>query len=83
RLSRRETARLLLGRKLSLKFVVTVGKFMLQFQQVGLVVAVRSHPFDAYTVHIKFDSELQHQLIENLAGLAEVAAKQVRAVTLH
>lgn len=83
RLSRRETARLLLGRKLSLKFVVTVGKFMLQFQQVGLVVAVRSHPFDDYTVHIKFDSELQHQLIENLAGLAEVAAKQVRAVTLH
>lgn len=83
RLSRKETARLLLGRKLSLKFVVTVGKFMLQFQQVGLVVAVRSHPFDDYTVHTKFDSELQHQLIEDLAGLMEVAAKQVRVVTLH
>ncbi|NLI82655.1 MAG: cyclic nucleotide-binding domain-containing protein [Deltaproteobacteria bacterium] len=83
KLSRKETARLLLGRRLILKFVVSVGKYKLQIQQAALVVAVRAHPFDDYTVHVKFDKRLQNQLIENLAGLAEMAANQTRSVTLH
>ncbi|RPI74809.1 MAG: hypothetical protein EHM45_17135 [Desulfobacteraceae bacterium] len=77
RISKKETALLLLGRKLSLQFNVSLKaadlllgrrlsmQFLLPGEETqqkinisGTVVSVRSHPFDDYSMHIKFDQEV-------------------------
>jgi CRP-like cAMP-binding protein len=78
RITKKETALLLLGRKLSLQFAVSLKaadlllgrRLCMQFllsddegiqQKInisGTVVSVRSHPFDDYSIHIRFDQEV-------------------------
>jgi CRP-like cAMP-binding protein len=83
RLSKKETARLLLGRRLSLRFAVQVDNASLQIDQTGLVVAVLSHPFDDYTVHVRFDETLGKEVVENLALLSARTASSRSKVTIH
>jgi c-di-GMP-binding flagellar brake protein YcgR len=60
RINKKETARLLLGQKMSVKFVHSSDVFFHQIEKAGIVVAVRSHSFEDYSVHVKFD-ELLHK----------------------
>jgi hypothetical protein len=83
RLSKKETARLLLGRRLTLRFAVQVDNASLQIDQTGLVVAVLSHPFDDYTVHVRFDETLGKEIVENLALLSARTASSRSKVTIH
>ncbi len=83
RLSKKETARLLLGRKLALRFAIQVDGASLQIDKTGLVVAVLSHPFDDYTVHVRFDEVLARELVENLALLSARTAAYRSKVTIH
>ena len=50
-----ETARLLLGRKINLQFIVSTRGDQQKMGKMGMVVGVCSHPFDEYTIHVKFD----------------------------
>jgi len=50
-----ETARLLLGRKMNLQFMVPAHGDQQKMGKMGMVVGVRSHPFDEYTIHVKFE----------------------------
>lgn len=83
RLSKKDTARLLLGRRLAIRFAIHVDGSSLQIDQRGLVVAVLSHPFDDYTVHVRFDEVLAKELVENLALLSTRTASNRSKVTIH
>lgn len=50
-----ETARLLLGRKMNLQFMLASRGVPQKVAKTGMIVGVRSHPFDEYTIHIKFE----------------------------
>lgn len=74
KISKKETARLLLGQKLSIKFAHYSELGQHPVDQVGLVVAVRSHPFEDYSVHVRFDKHLGLHIleaVENFQGAAE------------
>ena len=85
RITKKETALLLLGRKLSLQFIVSLKaadlllgrRLCMQFflpgegaqQKInisGTVVSVCQHPFDDYSIHIKFDQEVGIDQFKNL-----------------
>lgn len=83
RLSKKETARLLLGRRLALKFAIQVNGTSLHIDQTGLVVAILSHPFDDYTAHVRFDEVLAKELVEKVALLSTGAASNRSRVTIH
>ena len=63
RISKKETAQLLLGRQMNVKLYDPVGKKKL-LDENGTVVAVRSQPFEAYSIHIKFDNALGRMKLE-------------------
>ena len=63
RISKQETARLLLGRKMNIKFVIPSGSSKQKIDKNGTVIGVRAHPFDDYSIHIKFDSLLDKKLL--------------------
>jgi hypothetical protein len=46
-------------------------------------VAVLSHPFDDYTVHVRFDETLGKEVVENLALLSARTASSRSKVTIH
>jgi len=56
--SSQKSARLLLGRKLKVKFIFQATGSQKEILQKGTVVAVRYHLFNDYSVHIKFDNML-------------------------
>jgi CRP-like cAMP-binding protein len=63
RISKKENARLLLGRKMNIKFVLPLGSSKQKIDKNGTVIGVRSHPFDDYSIHIKFDQLLDEKLL--------------------
>ena len=67
RISRKETAQLLLGRQMNVKLYDPVGRKKL-LDGNGTVVAVRSQPFEAYSIHIKFGSALDKMKLEAIFG---------------
>jgi hypothetical protein len=70
KISKKETGRLLLGRALQIRFALPQGASKQEIDINGRVVAVRSHPFEDYSVHIKFDEMLSEQIIAELERLA-------------
>jgi len=50
-----ETARLFLGRKMNLQFIMPIHGNRQKMGKMGMVVGVRSYPFDEYTIHVKFE----------------------------
>jgi len=63
RVSKKETARLLLGRKMNIKFVLPLRNSKQKIDKTGTVIGVRAHPFDDYSIHIKFDELLDKRLL--------------------
>jgi CRP-like cAMP-binding protein len=63
RISKKETARLLLGRKMNIKFVLPVQGSKQRIDKNGTAIGVRSYPFDDYSIHIKFDKLLDEKLL--------------------
>ncbi len=64
KISKQETARLLLGRKLNIRFTFPTGETQQEIDQNGTVVGVRDHVFGDHSVHVKFDKMLSERLIE-------------------
>lgn len=73
RIPRRDTARLLLGRRMDLRFIVKTGKSPLCIDRSGSVVAVQPMMLNDYTVHVEFDHSLGKETISELeaSGTAE------------
>jgi hypothetical protein len=63
RITKKENARLLLGRKMNIKFVIPLGTSKQKIDKNGTVIGVRSHPFDDYSIHIKFDELLDKKIL--------------------
>lgn len=70
KISKKETSRLLLGRALHIRFTLPQGASHQEMDINGTVVAVRSHPFEDYSVHIKFDRGLSERIVADLERLA-------------
>lgn len=62
RINKRETARLLLGQRLNVRFTHGGENFLHEVEKMGLVVAVTFHAFEDYSVHVKFDTPL-HKIV--------------------
>jgi CRP-like cAMP-binding protein len=69
RITKRETASLLLGQKLKISYTHPKADPTQEIEKQGTIVAVRFHPFEDCSFHVKFDSLLpqtQINLIESL-----------------
>ena len=66
RISKRETARLLLGRKINMKFQVKTGQDPLKIRQAGTIIGLREDAFQDYSIHTKFDILLDQNIIEKI-----------------
>lgn len=63
RISKKETVRLLLGRKMNIKFALPVEGSKQKIDKNGTAIGVRSHPLHDYSIHIKFDKLLDEKLL--------------------
>lgn len=70
KIPKKEAARSLLGRNLNMKFILPTGGSEEKIDQNGTVVAVHSHAFDDYSVHIKFDAMLSEKVVEEVERLS-------------
>ena len=70
KISKKETGRLLLGRTLHVKLTLPQGASQQEVDINGMVVAVRSHPFEDYSLHVKFDRMLSERIVAELERLA-------------
>lgn len=66
KISRKETARLLLGRSLNMRLPLSQAASEPQSDQDGQVVAVHPEPFDNYSVHVKFDRPMHEDALNEL-----------------
>jgi hypothetical protein len=66
RISKKETARLLLGRKLSIKFPLSIGESQVEVDKDGTILAVHACPFEDYSVHIRFDNPLDQDILNQI-----------------
>ncbi len=63
RISKKETVRLLLGRKMNIKFALPVEGSKQKIDKNGTAIGVRLHPLHDYSIHIKFDKLLDEKLL--------------------
>jgi len=70
KISKKETAHLLLGRNLNMKFVIPGAGPQPKINKNGVVVGIRSLPFDDHSIHVKFDKGLSETFMEELERLA-------------
>ena len=61
-----KSANLLLGRKLSIQFILEQGAAGRKFEKTGNVVAAMSLPFKEYSIHLKFDDSIEEAFIDSL-----------------
>ena len=69
KISKKETGRLLLGRTLHIRFALPKGASKQDIEINGTVVAVRPHPFEEHSVHVKFDRMLNEPILADLERL--------------
>ena len=70
RITKRETARLLLGKGVCISYLHPLLDSSHTIKQRGTIVAVSFHPFDDCSVNVKFDTLLTETLMEQLEKLA-------------
>ena len=58
RISKKETARLLLGRRINVKYTFSRSIPAISIDQDGIIVGVYAYPFEDYSIHVKFDKML-------------------------
>ena len=64
RISKRETARLLLGRRVNMKIQIQTDQDKLKLDEVGTIVGVCEDAFQDYSIHVEFEKEQGDDLIE-------------------
>ena len=74
RITKRETASLLLGKRLCISYLHPLMDSSHTIRQSGTIVAVHFHPFEDCTVNVKFDTLLPKALIEQLEKLSPPSA---------
>jgi len=68
RITKRETAQLLLGRRMNMKISHPVSTQEL-LNQTTTVVALRRQPFEDYSIHIEFDDVLDDKALQEIVDL--------------
>ena len=63
RISKEETARLLLGRRINIKYSFSQSIPAINIDQNGIIVGVYAYPFEDYSIHVKFDTMLDRTVI--------------------
>ena len=63
RISKEETARILLGRRISIALNVSKSIASQVIDQKGIIVGVYPFPFEDYSIHVKFDRQLDQAVI--------------------
>ena len=66
RISKRETARLLLGRKIELTMQIPTDTAPVKIEGTGTIIGVREDDFQDYSIHTKFDKEIDKDLIKTI-----------------
>ncbi len=64
RISKEETARLLLGRRINVAFNYSKSIPNIIIDQNGVIVGVYPYPFEDYSIHVKFDKMLDKSVID-------------------
>jgi CRP-like cAMP-binding protein len=77
RVSKPETARLLLGRPLVVKCRLPVTGGVKDLQATGRIIAVQPHLFDDYSLHIRFYRPLPEELVESLEESSEAKGPEL------
>ena len=65
RVTKRETARMILGRKLIAQFNAFAEKGPVLMERVGIIVSVHEYSLEDYALHMRFDQVIDSALIEN------------------
>ncbi|UCF93909.1 MAG: cyclic nucleotide-binding domain-containing protein [Desulfobacterales bacterium] len=60
----------LLGRRLNLKCILPQDKPKLKFERNATIVSVNSLPFEEFSIHVKFENELDPDRFKELANFA-------------
>ena len=63
RISKEDTARLLLGRRISISLKLAKGISSPMVDHKGIIVGVYPFPFEDYSIHVKFDKKLDPSVI--------------------
>jgi CRP-like cAMP-binding protein len=71
RVSKSDTARLLLGRRLVLKFILPLQSGKKEMQKSGRIIAVQPHIFSDYSIHVRFKEGLEEALVDNIVEAAK------------
>ena len=69
KISKKETAARLLGRTLNMQFVPSPDRPQ-GIVRKGKIVAVRSHLFDDYSMHIRFKDIMSEETVRGIAGVS-------------
>ena len=69
-ITKRETTRLLLGRKIRISCFDCFAASLSRTDKTGIIVAARFHPFDECTVHVRFDGPISPQIVGDLERLS-------------
>ncbi|MHC1728670.1 MAG: Crp/Fnr family transcriptional regulator [Syntrophobacteraceae bacterium] len=75
RITRKETASLLLGQRLCVAYLNPGMDPSKTINQQGIIVAVRFHPFEDCTINVKFDNPLSEELIDDLERLPQLSTE--------
>jgi len=63
RISKEETARLLLGRRISIAFNTSKSRPGQMIDKSGIIVGVYPFPFEDYSIHVRFDKMLSQSVV--------------------
>jgi len=63
RISKEETARLLLGRRISIVFNTSKSRPGQMIDKSGIIVGVYPFPFEDYSIHVRFDKMLSQSVV--------------------
>lgn len=66
RISKEETARLLLGRRINIAFNYAKSIPNVTIDQNGIIVGIYPYPFEDYSIHVKFDKMLDKSVIDTI-----------------
>lgn len=77
RISKPDTARLLLGRRLVMKFILPLRRGKQELQKSGRIIAVQPHIFNDYSIHVRFIDGLEQALVDNIVEAAKAEGPQL------
>jgi CRP-like cAMP-binding protein len=64
RITKKETARILIGKNLKIKIDLPSENGILKLEKTGMIIGIHADSFEDYLLHVKFDSDLDKTLID-------------------